>query len=142
MTTIAYDGYILAADTQVTANDNFVFGHTNKIHKLGDGSYLAFAGDVNLLPAMIDFFETGKEVNLNGKNFEMLHISRDGIAYDYYDNLNKGFATIPWVGGSGAQIALTALTCGKNAIEAVEVATRIDIRSGGDVQSVVINERK
>lgn len=139
MTTIAYDGKILAADTQITCDGRFVAGYGYKIHKLSDGSHIAFAGSMNCMPAMIDWFETGKEPDFKDASFECLHIATDGTAHDYYSNLNKGYAVIPWVGGSGAQIALAALSCGKNAIEAVELASKLDIMTGGEIQSVEIN---
>lgn len=138
MTTIAFDGKLLAADTQITGNDCFVAGYGNKIHKLSDGSYIAFAGSMNAMPAIIDYFETGKEPENKDVQFECLHIDSTGIAHDYYNNMQKGFAVIPWVGGSGAQIALSALHCGKNAYQAVELACKLDIRTGGDIQSVEI----
>jgi hypothetical protein len=138
MTTIAYDGNILAADTQVTCQNSWVAGFANKIHKLSDGSYIAFAGNMNALPSIVDYFETGKEPELKDVQFELLHIDSTGIAHDYYNDMQKGFAVIPWVGGSGAQIALSALHMGKNAIEAVELACKLDIRTGGDVNHVTI----
>lgn len=139
MTTIAYDGKLLAADTQVTCQNSFVAGFVNKIHKLSDGSYVAFAGNMNALPSILDYFETGKEPELKNVEFECLHISANGIAHDYYNDLQRGPAVIPWVGGSGAQIALSAMHCGKNAYEAVELACKLDIRTGGDIQLCIIN---
>lgn len=137
MTTIAYDGKILAADTRYTSN-GFVSGHASKIVKLDDASYLAVAGCIEFVPILAKWLSGGEKPEIEKDNdFEAIHI-KNGIATTYSGNLNGYPSLIPYASGSGEPFALAAMKCGKNAYEAVQIACQIDIYSGGDIELVVI----
>lgn len=48
-------------------------------------------------------------------------------------------ACVPWAGGTGETIAMTAMRCGKTAQEAVELACEMDIYTSGPLQTVTVN---
>lgn len=138
MTTIAFDGKVLAADTQYTSGD-FVSGYANKIHNLNDGSYLAMSGQIDYVPVFIAWLNGGDKPELPADaQFTAAHF-KDGNITEYSSSLNGYPGFTPYACGSGESCALTAMKCGKNAIDAVKVACEMDIFSGGEVTYVVIN---
>jgi hypothetical protein len=137
MTTIAFDGKILAVDSQIT-DGSFVFGFSNKIFYLKDGSIVALCGSLSLYDEVIEWLNGGeKPIIYDGDSLNGIMI-KDGIAFEISSKLRVFKTCIPWAGGSGQNIALTAMKCGKNAKEAVELACELDIYSGFPVVSEVV----
>ena len=140
MTTIAYDGITLATDSLITSG-SLKFGYCEKIFKLKKGRYLACAGSLEILPLVVAWFNGGPEVDLvDTDKITGIVVNGDGSAMDISNELRVFPACIPWSGGTGEEIAMTAMRCGKNAAEAVAMACELDINSGGDVQSVKIRK--
>ena len=130
MTSIAYDGVTLATDSQVSAG-NLRFGKTNKIIKLNDGRRFAFAGDYALAYAVADWLNGGtKPDREDSEEHQGIVVALDGSAVEVSSELRLAPACVPWAGGSGEAIALTAMHLGKTAIEAIEVACKLDKHSG------------
>lgn len=143
MTTLAFDGKILAADTRVTTSSGMVFGNTEKIISLDDGRLLAGCGSISVLHAVASWLNGGEKPKLeDGESFEGILINAGGsghIAQEITNEMRLYPACIPWASGTGEQFAMTAMRCGKNAAEAVEVAMQLDIYSGGNVQIRVVS---
>ena len=140
MTTLAFDGKILAADTLVTA-DGMAFGHAKKIFKLKDGRYFAFCGSFALELAIIEWLNGGEVPSiLDQEGLGGIVIDKDGKAYEFNRSFRLYPACIPWAGGSGEQIAMTAMKCGKTAVQAVKVACSLDIHSREPINSVRIRQ--
>jgi ATP-dependent protease HslVU (ClpYQ) peptidase subunit len=140
MTTIAWDGFVLAADSQIT-NGAHRFGYGDKLHKLNDGSYLAAAGAQDFIYAVIDWLNGGEKPEAkDDEGFIGIIIGTDADGYTFATELSaklrKWPACIPWAGGSGEAFALAAMKCGKDAVSAVHIACDMDIYSGGKVNSV------
>jgi hypothetical protein len=140
MTTIAWDGFHLATDTKITNGDH-LFGFGKKIHKLNDGSYLAAAGSQDFIYSVIDWLNGGEKPEIKDDDrFIGLIISLDEngnkMQTELSERLRKWPACVPWAGGTGEPYALTAMMCGKNAIEAVRIACEMDPYSGGQVESI------
>ena len=135
MTTIAYDGKTLAADSRMTSG-NMVFSNSaEKIFELKDGSLLALCGDFSLYGEVIDWFNGGDmPVVKEGEEIGGIHVFPDGVAEEFGRNLRLMPAKAPWAGGSGEPYAMTALMLGCSAAEAVKVACQLDTRSGLPVQ--------
>lgn len=138
MTTIAWDGFILATDSQITNGDH-IFGEGKKIHKLNDGRWFASAGSQDFTYAVIEWLNGGEKPDIkDNDNFIGLLISCDENCYpvltEISANLRMWPAIQPWAGGSGEAYALTAMKCGKGAEFAVKVACDMDIYSGGQIQ--------
>jgi hypothetical protein len=143
MTTVAFDGEILAADTLITsgkqingygakifANNMFAIAHIGLSigeSKILDG--LARADGFNELVGMIQHdslddteflvFERGQE------NFAALD-AKTGLFF--YRSCKRFMAE-----GSGSQAAMAAMYAGNNAISAVEIASKVDACTGGDI---------
>jgi hypothetical protein len=140
MTTIAYDGKTLATDSQLSCQ-NLKFGTVPKIFDLKDGSVGAFCGDYEMVEAIINWLNGDAEKPEPNEKYSAsgIMIPKDGSGpIEITCRYNTFKTCTPWAGGSGDVIALTAMKCGKSAIEAVEIACELDMNSGGPVQSRVI----
>lgn len=143
MTTIAYDGITLAADSQVSAGGCFL-GYENKITKLTNGGYLASCGNTECCAEAEGWFNAGCPQDAKPKleSFGALYFPPDGGAVEEYrERLVSEVPFVPWAGGSGREWALSAMYLGKDAIAAVEFAISIDLYSGGEINSVIINQK-
>ncbi|MGL9737448.1 hypothetical protein [Serratia sp. (in: enterobacteria)] len=153
MTTIAWDGKTLAADSQATAQDLVCSLHEQKIYTPGDGITWTVAGTPVIAIGCAG--DCGAEFELQDKLTEGLTYATEfsaafcfyaiavigqGRAYLIGKDNDATRATIslqvdPHALGSGSAVARAAMKCGKNAVEAVGVAIELDVYSGGNVQA-------
>lgn len=131
MTTCAWDGKTLAADTRGTVG-GFPFTKT-KAYRLKDGRLYAGSGDAEDCAAVRIWLETGGE-KPKVENFVGMVIGADGSIWRYEDKLvpfqiNQPFHAI----GSGRDYAIAAMHMGKSAIEAVELACLYDVYTGAPI---------
>ena len=144
MTTIAWDGKTLAADGQITRDNSIVMTTTQqKIFKnVGVFDVLAFCGDWMPIDDFLDWALKPEDSQpprgeytvifaING----VLHFSSMETPLSECMVLAKG-AVDAW--GSGAHLALGALHSGKSARQAVNLACKLDVFTGGTVRSVRI----
>lgn len=143
MTTIAWLGRTLAADTQLTySDDTKTFCH--KIHLLGDNHVVAIAGDFDaefhfkrwlLAGAKVDDWLGSVLQFVKKPKFEAIYIDK----YDqkwYYTNgpeaipIEHRFHAI----GSGGRIAMAAMHMGLNAVDAVLLAGDLDVNTNKIVE--------
>ncbi|ECI3925491.1 hypothetical protein AMA33_12540 [Salmonella enterica subsp. enterica serovar Brandenburg] len=152
MTTIAWDGKTLASDTQATSGDVVCSYTEQKIYTPPESGWEVCGSKVVALGCSGD---CGAEMELQEllKNnltyaseflptfsFTALAIICAGRAYIISKEKGETRASIspqvePYAIGSGGLIARTAMHCGKNAREAVQVAIDLDCYSGGSVDS-------
>ena len=145
MTTIAWDGETLAADTKCTDGESF-FGFESKIFESEDGSRAAAAtGNSDECTAFIDWFLAGADVEKRplGENQEFgddfrgvgVEVS-DGAAccYEYGKLLIADEVIYRMAWGSGWQWALAAMDLDHNAVDAVTYAATRDLGTGGSVE--------
>ncbi|CAM7596889.1 peptidase HslV family [Escherichia coli] len=152
MTTIAWDGKTLASDTQATSGDVVCSYTEQKIYTPPESGWEVCGSKVVALGCSGD---CGAEMELQEllKNnltyaseflptfsFTALAITGAGRAYIISKEKGETRASIslqvePYAIGSGGLIARTAMHCGKNAREAVQVAIDLDCHSGGSVDS-------
>jgi len=140
MTSIAYDGKTLAADSRIAAGST-VFGTGAKIFKLKDGSHVAFCGRASLWPEVVAWLNGGDKPVITDREEDgvsALVVDKKGKAYEIDSDLRPFPACVPWAGGSGQPFALAALVLGYTAEEAVELACKLDTASGLPIQSVRI----
>lgn len=139
MTTIAYDGKQIAADTLECCGD-MRFGYRNKIHLLSGDRYVAFAGNTSYIVQMVKWLEDGintppPEIR-EGDDISGLYIDENRNAWEI-DKFARLFpACIPWAGGTGERYAMACLKLGVSVRKAVEIAIELDRGSGGQVQVV------
>ena len=137
MTTVAYDGKTLAADTQ--RNGSFTL-KAHKLYRLADGALFAAAGSVQEILAVLGWLNGG-EKPADLQDFEGLIITKHG-AEIIGDRLMRTPSLEPFYAiGTGSHFALAAMACGKSAVEAVRIAMRFDPFSGGRVESITLRKK-
>jgi ATP-dependent protease HslVU (ClpYQ) peptidase subunit len=138
MTTIAWKGRTLAADTQLTYEDN-TKAFCRKIHDLGAGHIVAIAGSVDaeyyfkkwlIAGAKIDSWGNMVIEFLKKPKFEAIYIDKNNQKWYYTDGpapmlIEHKFAAI----GSGRSLALAGMHMGLSAMDAVLLAGDIDINT-------------
>jgi ATP-dependent protease HslVU (ClpYQ) peptidase subunit len=139
VTTVAWDGITLAADSQTTLNGKAILLDSRKLCRLSDGRLVGFAGNTG---AQINFEKwlEGEIKDYPKGEYSAVVINLDGSARCYENENDGGYweVSAPFARGSGETVALTAMICGKNAVEAVLLATQIDIYTGGPVQYLTL----
>ncbi|MCL2714611.1 MAG: hypothetical protein FWD68_08550 [Alphaproteobacteria bacterium] len=147
MTTIAYRDNVLAADGRVTLGDLIVGEACRKITRLADGSLFALCGDDTHEAALIEWLDNiadggAWEPPPKGEEFTAIHVEDSGISVYHGDGEN--FRTYPYTGfaawGSGADLAIGAMEMGATAAEAVKVACRRNMATGGTIQIEHVRE--
>ncbi|EET1259973.1 hypothetical protein FK249_002395 [Escherichia coli] len=158
MTTIAWDGKTLASDTQASSGDVVCSYTEQKIYTPPESGWEVCGSKVVALGCSGD---CGAEMELQEllKNnltyaseflptfsFTALAIIGTGRAYIISKEKGETRASIslqgePYAIGSGGLIARTAMHCGKNAREAVQVAIDLDCYSGGSVDSLTTGKQ-
>lgn len=142
MTVIAWDGKTLAADKMACECGH---GRTvTKIHRLSDGSLVAFSGDGDGAMALLawlkgvrnpDNYPTAQKDNDTGAFL----VRPDGRCETY------GKTPFPQViedrcfaMGHGRDFALAAMHLGRSAREAVELACRLDVYCGNGIDVLTL----
>jgi len=135
MTTIVYCNNIIAADSQETAGDIIVNCKCNKLTKY-KGILFACSGAASDEKELINAYN-GKEYN---KEVDIYAIVDDhGTVYLAGIDSKEGFWKQDITGqnyaiGSGKSFAYTAMDLGCNAKEAVRMAIKRDVNSGGRIR--------
>jgi hypothetical protein len=140
MTTIAYDGKVLASDSLMTGYD-IRRGHVEKIHRLSDGRMFALSGDYIHTDDVRNYLE-GKRVDPPKGDYTVVLVQPDGQARLIKDGSTGVNVPHPLAIGSGDVIALTAMRCGMGAEHAVKIAIEMDVYSGGDVQVLRLQRKR
>lgn len=142
MTTIAWDGKTLAADTR-GLNGNL----PRKVRKLYDCGAYVFGG-VGILSDVIecaawlrkgapdDARQTFDDADIQGlavkvDTGEAFYIAGKRPVFQL---IEEKFASC----GSGRDFALAAMALGKTSREAVELAMRFDVATGGEVEEILV----
>lgn len=138
MTTIAWDGSTLAADSQYTGA-HIETVQLQKIKKLSSGAYFAFAGNPGEAEQVRKWINAGRPHDRRPKvdDFAALIVRKHSVHFMDHA-LEEVPMKAPVAIGSGESIALTAMDCGKTAVEAVRLAVKRDPDTGGRVRSVKV----
>ncbi|QNM98114.1 hypothetical protein [Chitinimonas koreensis] len=139
MTTIAWDGKTVAADTQ--ANNTGLRSYTKKLYRLADGRIYGFTGEIQDGVSVYEWLNAGgRDARPHvSSSFAALLVCPDGRAYTMEDKLvllavYETFRAI----GSGRNFAMGALVVGADAVQAVKAAIRLDVYSGGDIDALEV----
>ena len=148
MTTIALDanGFI-AADSLTTFGNERGRNAQTKIVRYGDVLY-AFAGLTTAKHALARWHSEGADPDKQPKfgenpdhEWTMLVIRASSPVLYYHAGSAYGMEIEPpFAIGSGGNFALGAMWAGSSAEEAVEIATHLDVKTGGKIQVVNIAE--
>lgn len=143
MTVIAWDGKMLAADKQVTLSG--LMRTATKIRRIDD-LLVGVSGNVCAASEIFAWVERGR----NPQDFPKLQESEDDYAnllvIENGRVLTYARSPLPWeyedslfAIGSGREFALAAMYCGKNAQEAVEIASHFEASCGKGVDVLIPN---
>lgn len=148
MTTIAWDGKTVAADSLKTIRDGFErrAGSFQKIKRVGDIVY-AITGSAALFDPLIEWHKEGAFRNKMPKDkhdgYSALLVFSEGRCFCYTTDIGypeELFA--PDAFGSGSDYALGALHAGVDAARAVQVAMICNPQTGGEIQVVDLTFQK
>lgn len=144
MTTVAWDGKTVAADSLITySNGSCVPGErANKIRELPGGRLFAGAGNTLEINMAYDWLAGGmKDPKPPVTDFCALIVSRNGATWIneklYPHVLTSRYFAI----GSGEDYASTAMELGKTAAQAVAVAMKFDRNTGGQIKTAAPNDK-
>lgn len=140
MTTIAWNGHVVAVDSLVTAGSINV-GSAEKVRTRGITAY-ALAGTAALFEPMIAWaeveFALDKKPVAEGDDAETtLFVFRGNQCWmikpklPYLEEM-----TAPDAWGAGAEIAIGAMDAGASPERALEIACRRSVHTGGPVRSI------
>lgn len=148
MTTIAWDGKTLAADKRTSFG--CMHATVTKVHRMPIGPYqgalVAGAGPALLIQEMLRWIATGAEpqtfpaANRNeDKCCCILMVTPEGRLL-YFDSTPDPMTieNEKWAIGSGRDFAMAAMFLGKDAIEAVVIASALDISTGNGFDSLTL----
>ena len=145
MTTIACDGKNLAADGRTTTGPELIHNTTNKL-VLRPGLILAFTGYAAGLRPLTAWVEAGADpaqyppglsdgcvVWMFSRKFKTPMIQHGNVPY---------FVPTPWrhAIGSGREYAMGAMDMGASAQDAIKVASRHDLSTGGKITMINVRE--
>ncbi len=147
MTTIAYENGVLAADSLTTSRST-PYGYATKVGRGPEGAYLyTAAGDTALAQRFRNWCKDG----MPGTAPAMQQSGREADGYVFYpDHTFESYERdLPvyrlavhvcpfghvWASGSGGELALGALFAGASARDAVCIAIKLDMHTGGDIHS-------
>lgn len=148
MTTIAYAKGVLACDSRITSDSQYV-GSAIKAIKT-DKYLLAACGDLNCVQAFLRWGKKGfvdnklrellsQEITKNKGSFTGVSIDTTGTVYEFLDSvlpapikMYKNMYAI----GSGSEYALGAMAAGCSAREAIKIAAKFDTNTGGKIREV------
>jgi hypothetical protein len=137
MTTIAWDGKTLAADSQATTSSG-TRCRTAKIVRSSKGFVAAGAGSLNAVTPWLRWVLAGmppeKQPDTLADSSTILIVDPRGRAFTFEGSpVRLPLRDKIWALGSGADFALGAMAMGADARTAVKVACRFDVYSGGRI---------
>lgn len=139
MTTVAFDGKILACDKQCT--EDTVKTTMTKLIKINEDVYFSFAGAVCDIEKLKKFILMKKVKHLDPMEDETEGLILNISTGDCF-HVDSNYRTIPIKSftaiGSGKLGALVAMSLGKSAIEAIEHTSHFDLYTGKGVDFISI----
>jgi ATP-dependent protease HslVU (ClpYQ) peptidase subunit len=154
MTTIACRDGVLAGDSRLSyVNDGGELGtNTVKVFRVKfgphEGHIVGLTGDLGAALCFLRWYENQSlskpprdDSEHSGNDFEALILRPDGM-YTVDDHCELMRVADPFIAiGSGCIAATAAMHCGKSAVDAVEIASLCDIRTGGPVVAYSLKKR-
>lgn len=137
MTTIATDGDALAGDAQSTNGDSITGESRRKVFPLPDGSIIGAAGRTrDAERAARELLDNPRDPAKMSGDYTLLRLHRNGRVEVYEGELTSPIrVTAPYAIGSGWVAAKAAMMAGADAREAVRIASKIDVYTGGKITS-------
>lgn len=141
MTTIAFDGKILAADSAMAWGELFLPAAASKI--MTDQKILiALAGKVTDGRALARWLMAGETKDDFPRGIDddvvlFAHDRKNGSRFVGANGHSECVAA-PYANGGGCEVAMGAMMAGANAVEAVRIACKLQVRSRGPIDYVIV----
>lgn len=136
MTTIAWDGMVLAGDTLSIMGDNLKQS-AQKIYRLPDGRMYGGCGDLQDVLAVHAWLVTGGCKPPIDQNFSALVIDTLGNCAKLENRLIMMPVHAPYIAlGSGRDFAIAAMALSQCAEDAVRLAAQFDVWTGDVVETL------
>ena len=140
MTTIAWDGYVLAADS-LEERGNYISSRSIKKIREKNGVFYAITGTHSIFDALIEWHQNDavpdKMPKISDDNSSILIAIGGGECYAFYTDLPYPDRIYPPMAfGSGWQFAIGAMKNGATAEEAVRIAIDCDTHTDSGIHSV------
>jgi len=133
MTTIAYKDGIIAYDSRLTHGDIIKTDTANKKYDINGVSFFC-SGSPSDIPQFVNWWFTGE----NPDDISLSAFVYDGKLWQAGTNNTDGpwktILDVPYAIGSGMDFAIGAMDMGASAKEAVQVASKRDIYTGGKIK--------
>lgn len=149
MTSIAFDGEYIAADSLCSCNGVVVDDNYNKIHTFKEEIKfkgekilcIVLSGELNHITGLVDLIREGQTKFDDGEY--IAYIVTENACYRVEDEGRWYKDTAKrWALGSGKEFALSAMVMGKSAKEAVKHACKLDVYSGGKIRVLKVRDKK
>jgi hypothetical protein len=135
VTTVATDGKTMAADQQ--CGSETIHCHVHKLHRANDGAVLGYCGQAFDQPGFIAWYEGGMEGEpAVSPDFEGMILKPGGEIVCVNEKGHWFLHPAPAAIGSGCRFAYGAMDAGCDPTKAVEIATKRDGFSSGDVETL------
>jgi hypothetical protein len=136
MTTAAWDGRTLAADTLGVQSN--LKRKTSKVFRLKDGNLFAGCGEYDDVLSAREWLENGGS-KPTLKDFSGLLVTPEGCFRVEHSLLRQPIAEPFTAIGSGRDFAIAAMYLGKSAVEAVDIACLYDAWTAGPIESMTLD---
>jgi hypothetical protein len=138
MTTIVYRDGVLAADRRMLRHGWLSGGTAQKVFRRDDGTLLGICGDFAAGMALVEWMLSGQKGDQpKPDDTTLLVVEPSGRVMIYEGGGAHPVGEPPfWAIGSGFPAALGALHMGATAVQAVEIASKIEPNTGDGVVSV------
>lgn len=149
MTSIAFDGEYIAADSLCTCDGVVVNDNYNKIHTFKEEIKfkgekilcIVLSGELSHIAGLVDLIREGQTKFEDGEYTACIVTENSCYRVEdegrWYEDTAKY-----WALGSGMDFALSAMVMGKSAKEAVKHACKLDAYSGGKIRVLKVRDRK
>jgi len=141
MTTIATDGVTIAGDGRATANGTVSSDQVIKVHRLPHGRAVGSAGEATKGLIAIRALQAGEDLSgLDLEGVYLVVIDGTNTVQSYEETANPLELPTPYAIGSGRDVALGALDAGASPKEAVAIAIKRDVFTGGRIRTVTVKQ--
>lgn len=134
MTTIAYRWGVLASDS-MSNNSGWINPYpAEKLFRLPDGTVAGLCGVLSEATKFVQWLQEGEVGDPPGlSEGAVIRLRKDGTLTIYEAGASFDIKTEFAAWGSGAPVANAAMYMGADAAKAIEVASKLDDRTGGQI---------
>lgn len=136
MTTIVTDGKVICSDTQSRINFIDILP-TRKIFKINGGVF-GVCGELSSAMKYLEWIKKGRDEETKPTLDDDWHaiFVENGKVWHENNNLFPTRGGVPFAIGSGAPFAMGAMLAGATPQEAIKIAMKLDVDTGGKVRTM------